>query len=217
MNLPKAETLILLAFLVCMSLWAISRCSESRADAVRKVREIEDGDSEERPSKQDTAQVLMAPKAPSNDLAENNASPPVSKTQEVATMPLPGGAPKRPTRSNETRSPAPESKAPVNTAAGSKLFVTIDGLKVRKEPGLKGETVAELKLYEPVTFLNKKTDWTQEISLGYEKVTDHWVKVRTQSGKEGWVFGAGVHYYKMKRQGVLDDKKSSEPPQKKQN
>jgi hypothetical protein len=88
---------------------------------------------------------------------------------------------------------------------------------VRKEPGLKGESVAELKLYEPVTFLNKKTEWTQEISLGYEKVTDHWVKVRTQSGKEGWVFGAGVHYYKMKRQGVLEDKKPAETAPKKKN
>jgi hypothetical protein len=32
-----------------------------------------------------------------------------------------------------------------------------------------------------------------------EKVTDYWVKVRTASGKTGWVFGAGLHYYKMKR------------------
>jgi hypothetical protein len=85
---------------------------------------------------------------------------------------------------------------------------------VRKEPGLKGETVAELKLFEPVTFLNQKTDWTQEISLGYEKVTDHWIKIRTQSGKSGWVFGAGVHYYKMKRKGVLETTKP-EPVKKK--
>lgn len=83
---------------------------------------------------------------------------------------------------------------------------------MRKEPGLKGETVAELRLYEPVTFLNQKTDWTQEISLGYEKVTDHWVKIRTQSGFEGWVFGAGVHYYKMKRQGVIEHTSPKKKP-----
>ena len=87
---------------------------------------------------------------------------------------------------------------------GATLYVTIEGLKMRKEPGLKSESVAKLALYEPVTFLNQKTEWTQEISLGYEKATDHWVKVRNKAGKEGWVFGAGVHYYKMKRKGVLE-------------
>jgi uncharacterized protein YgiM (DUF1202 family) len=84
------------------------------------------------------------------------------------------------------------------------LFVTIDGLKMRKEPGLKSETVAKLDLHEQVTFLNQRTEWSQEISLGYEKVTDHWVKVRSKAGKEGWVFGAGVNYYKGKRKGVMD-------------
>lgn len=83
--------------------------------------------------------------------------------------------------------------------AGVPLFVTIDGLKLRKEPGLKGEAIEQLKLNEQVTFLNQKTDWSQEINMDGEKVTDYWVKVRTASGKTGWVFGAGLHYYKMKR------------------
>ena len=111
----------------------------------------------------------------------------------------PGSKPARPSLSNQQ----PTATNPPANIKSSTLYVTIDGLNVRKEPGLKGETIAKLALYEPVTFLNKKTEWTQEISLGYEKVTDHWVKIRTQSGKEGWVFGAGVHYYKMKRQGVM--------------
>ena len=88
---------------------------------------------------------------------------------------------------------------------------------MRKEPGLKGEAVEQLKLYEPVTFLNQKTEWKQEISLGYEKVTDHWVKIRTASGKVGWVFGAGVHFYKTKREGVINDSKPAENTPKKKN
>jgi hypothetical protein len=75
---------------------------------------------------------------------------------------------------------------------------------MRKEPGLKSETVAKLDLYEQVYFMNEKTDYTQEINLGKEMATDYWVKVKTKSGKVGWVFGAGVHYYKQKRKGVLD-------------
>ncbi|MFN0176237.1 MAG: SH3 domain-containing protein [Saprospiraceae bacterium] len=213
MKLPKAEILILLAFLAFMAFWAMSKCTERRADSVRRDRNVEDTDSEERPVKRDTVVVQSAPKTPSNQIEENPAVPPVTQSAPTAVpAPRPGVAPRRPSLSTET-----PAAAPPPSTSGSTLFVTIDGLKVRKEPGLKGETVAELKLYEPVTFLNKKTDWTQEISLGYEKVTDHWVKVRTQSGKEGWVFGAGVHYYKMKRHGVLEDKKPVETTSKKKN
>ena len=217
MNIPKAETLILLAFLVCMALWATSKCSERRADSVRRVRTIEGSDNEERPSKQDTAVVQAAPKNPAPEVAENPAVPPVTQSQPVtAPAPKPGAAPKRPGLVSELK-PVSSGGSGGSSSSWSTLFVSIEGLKVRKEPGLKGETVAELKLYEPVTFLNKKTDWTQEISLGYEKVTDHWVKIRTQSGKEGWVFGAGVHYYKMKRPGVLEDKKPVPTAPKKKN
>lgn len=217
MKIPKAETLILLAFLVCTGMWAVSKCSSRRADSVRRVREIEGTDGEERPVKRDTV-IPSAPKTPSAEVTAPAPGPPVTQTTPTAVpTPQPGVAPKRPSISSTPSTAAPPEKAAPAAASGSTLFVTIDGLKVRKEPGLKGETLAELKLYEPVTFLNKKTEWTQEISLGYEKVTDHWVKVRTQSGKEGWVFGAGVHYYKMKRQGVLEDKKPAEPTPKKKN
>lgn len=216
MNLPKSETFILLAFLVCTALWAITKCSESRADAVRKVRQVEDPEEEDRPEKKDTAAKPVAPVKPSNEapVTQNPVPPPSLAPQTAPAVSRPGSIPKRP-----SNTPPPEQAPPAKntTTNNSTLYVTIEGLKVRKEPGLKGETLAELALYEPVTFLNKKTEWTQEISLGYEKVTDHWVKVRTQSGKEGWVFGAGVHYYKMKRQGVLPAQKTPEPSPKKKN
>lgn len=223
MKLPKAETLILIAFLICTLLWAVSKCSSRRADSVRRVREIEGTDAEDRPVKQDTAAVPAIQRAPAPEAQApvTNPGPPITQTPQTTVLtPKPGVAPRLPTLSNTPPPPAPKpanTSSAATSAGGSTLFVTIDGLKVRKEPGLKGETVAELKLYEPVTFLNKKTEWTQEISLGYEKVTDHWVKVRTGAGKEGWVFGAGVHYYKMKRQGVLEEKKPAENLPKKKN
>lgn len=215
MKLPKAEILILLAFLVCMALWTRTKCSERRADSVRKVRGMEDPDGEDRPIRRDTVVLAPAPKTPSNEMpiiAENPGMPVAKTPQTSLPAPQPGAAPKRPTLSN---TPATTTTPP--GTSGSTLFVTIEGLKVRREPGLKSETLAELKLNDPVAFLNKKTEWTQEISLGYEKVTDHWVKVRTQTGIEGWVFGAGVHFYKMKRQGVLEDKKPADVTPKKKN
>ena len=200
MKFPKIETLIIFVFFGCVALWAVSKCSAKRADFVRTAR---DSDEEERPVRRDTVvvqQPAQQPAPPHVNTQNPTPQPPVTTAPVSSTpAPQPGNKPSRPALSNQ-----PSQAAPSASASSSMLYATIDGLKVRKEPGLKGETIAKLALYEPVTFLNKKTDWTQEISLGYEKVTDHWVKIRTQSGKEGWVFGAGVHYYKMKRQGVME-------------
>ncbi|MEQ1744837.1 MAG: SH3 domain-containing protein, partial [Saprospiraceae bacterium] len=84
------------------------------------------------------------------------------------------------------------------------LYVTIDGLNMRKAPSKKSALVARLHLHEQVLFLNKKSEKPEEINLGLEKVTDYWVNIQTKSGLEGWVFGAGVHYYKIKRKGVAE-------------
>ena len=208
MKLPKVETLIIFVFFGCVALWAVSKCSAKRSDFVRKVQDI--GDDEDRPVRRDTIVVQQPPaQQPIVQQPVNTQSPAPSPPaqQPAASIPVPAGSPtqqpgSKPARPSLSNQQPTTTNPPANTKS-STLYVTIDGLKVRKEPGLKGETIAKLALYEPVTFLNKKTEWTQEISLGYEKVTDHWVKIRTQSGKEGWVFGAGVHYYKMKRQGVM--------------
>lgn len=199
MKLPKVETLIIFVFFGCVVLWAVSKCSTERADFVRHVRELGDDEQEDRPVRRDTVVVQQpAQQQPVNTQSPSAAPPAVASPAPSTPAPQPGVKPARPALSNQPN--PPKAQNPASNAKYSTLYVSIDGLNVRKEPGLKSETVAKLALYEPVTFLNQKTDWTQEISLGSEKVTDHWVKVRTQSGKEGWVFGAGVHYYKMKRQ-----------------
>lgn len=211
MKLPKIETLIVLVFFGCVALWAVSKCSSRRAEIGRRVKEMAE-DTEDRPIRRDTvfvpaSGVTAAPPSNVPQLQPSTTSAPAPVTSSQAT---PQAAPKltKPVlqKTPAVTAPAPATSAPA-AATGSKyptLFVTIDGLKVRKTPGLKGELVAKLELYEPVTFLNKKSEKAEEISLGYEKVTDHWVKIKTREGKEGWVFGAGVHYYKMKRKGVLE-------------
>ncbi len=86
----------------------------------------------------------------------------------------------------------------------SRLFITIDGLNLRKTPDLNGDLIVKLPLFEEVFFLNEVTDSTYQINLGYEVAEEPWVKIRTKKGHEGWVYGAGVHYYKKKRAGVLE-------------
>ena len=220
MKIPKSESLIFIAFLGCVALWAVSKCSSRRSDIVRKVRDLDTDDLiEDRPVHHDTV-VAVAPQqtAPTTDKTAVGkpipAAPPPPPTQYTATLRQPGAKPERPPETTVKPSAKPvEPAAKSNTT----LYVTIEGLKVRKEPGLKGETIEQLDLYAPVTFLNQKTEWKQEISLGYEKVTDHWVKIRTETGKIGWVFGAGVHFYKMKRGGVIKENTPAETSPKKKN
>jgi hypothetical protein len=102
---------------------------------------------------------------------------------------------------NPTPPPPPPQ---TRTEVVSRLYITIDGLKMRKAPELNSEVIVQLPLFEEVYFLNEVTDSTQEISLGYEVANEPWVKVRTKKGHEGWVYGAGVNYYKKRRAGVLE-------------
>ena len=204
MQLPKIETLIIFVFLACVALWGISKCSNRRSTLVRS-QPIQEDEREERPIRRDTVArpvptptTTSVPPPPPANIQRPTPQPAATTTAPVATTTAPGLKP--------ARTPAATTTAPTTAAAPkySTLYVTIDGLKMRKTPDLKGDLVTKLELYEPVFFLNQKSEKTEEISLGYEKVTDHWVKVRTREGKEGWVFGAGVHYYKMKRKGVMD-------------
>ncbi len=82
------------------------------------------------------------------------------------------------------------------------LYVSIDDLNVRSDPGINGKIITTLKLFEEVTFLNEVTNFEQEINLGFEVAKEPWVKIKTERGYVGWVYGAGVHYYKKSRKPV---------------
>ncbi|MCB0570957.1 MAG: SH3 domain-containing protein [Phaeodactylibacter sp.] len=82
------------------------------------------------------------------------------------------------------------------------LYVTVDGMNMRSGPGLNFRIVERLQLYDEVEFLGEVTDTTQEINLGQITTDEPWVKVKTRKGNAGWVYGAGVSYYKKKLEGV---------------
>ncbi len=183
-KIPRVESLILAAFLLSVALWAISKCSETRRERIQMVQTEEE---------ELRAQDRIAPKRDTVYLPQPQPTP--TQQPKNANPSL-----KRPTLVQE---PQPETTAtPVAAAQYSTLYVTIEGLNVRKEPNRHSPVLEQLKLYQPVLYLNKKSDQPEEINLGKEKVTDYWIHIRTPSGKEGWVFGAGLHYYPMKRPGV---------------
>lgn len=93
-------------------------------------------------------------------------------------------------------------QAPSTAPALSKLYVSIEGLKVRKSPRRDAEILESLVLFEEVYFLNEVTDSTSIVNLGKQTVSEPWVKIQTRKGRSGWVFGAGVHYYRRKHPGA---------------
>ncbi len=77
------------------------------------------------------------------------------------------------------------------------LYATIDGLNMREEPHLASPILKRLKLYEEVYYLNELTEKRQTIDWGSDIVTEEpWLKVQTDDGRIGWVYGAGLHFYK---------------------
>lgn len=82
------------------------------------------------------------------------------------------------------------------------LYVTIENLALRAGPGLNYQVVDRLKLFDEVNFLQEVTDSLYEIKLGSITPREPWVKVRSAKGRDGWVYGAGVDFYKYELEGV---------------
>ncbi|MCB0589347.1 MAG: SH3 domain-containing protein [Phaeodactylibacter sp.] len=83
------------------------------------------------------------------------------------------------------------------------LYVTVNGVNMRTGPGLRFRILERLELYDEVEFLGEVSDTTQEIKLGENLLTNEpWVKVKTQKGNQGWIYGACVDFYKHQLQGV---------------
>lgn len=203
--MPKIETLIIGVFCFAVILWAWSKCSSKREELAQRRSTEEETDV--RPVRRDTVHAIQ----PQQPVVVQAPAPPPQQTVGGYPVARPGSSQAHPAPQNLPQPAQQTAQQPVQNqvqpAAPQRvvenrtvLYGTIDGLKVHKEPGTKSPAVDKLKLYEDVTFLSQKTDWEEELSLAYNlpAVKDHWVKIRTKRGKEGWVFGAGVHYYKMK-------------------
>jgi len=78
----------------------------------------------------------------------------------------------------------------------TKLYAWVDKLNLRSEPTTKSEIVAVIKEGTQLTFLNEKTEYTERINLRGTLHNEPWLKVKTEDGKEAWVFGGAVKFYK---------------------
>jgi Na+-transporting methylmalonyl-CoA/oxaloacetate decarboxylase gamma subunit len=177
--LSKIEYIVIGLFAIIFLVWAVSKCSSHKEQAQDAAAVEAQEDSLANATKPNAAAAAPQPVAAAA----------ADSTKPAATQPV--------------EQPAAQPNK-VQEPQGSKLYVTIDKLKLRKAPGLKSETLGELKLFDEVYFMDEVTDSTFEVNLGKEIAKEPYVKVKTKRGTVGWVYGAGVHYIKKKRSGVLE-------------
>ena len=174
--LPKIEILIILVFFASFMAWAISKC-----DATKKSFQDDD------PIEGTISTADDTPTIDSTNISSDNSN---------NTFPS-GEAPQLSTNTPTTNQPAISQQPRY-----SKLYITIDGMKMRTGPSLDSTVITQMKLFEQVDFLNEFTDSTYQINLGYEMADEPWFKIQHR-GKVGWVYGAGVNFYKKKREGAF--------------
>jgi len=178
--LPKFEVIIIAVFFFSFILWAASRCGDVKKTVAENVAIDASIDST----------VVESTKPTDIRTAYLDSLDRVRRIDSLNAI-----------RSDTARIDAEGNKT---ETYGGRLYITINNLKVRKFPGLKEEVVGQLPLFEEVIFMDEVTDSTYQINLGYEIADEPWVKIKTKKGTVGWVYGAGVNYYKQKRTGVLE-------------
>jgi hypothetical protein len=199
--LSKVEYIVIGVLALIFLMWTVSKCNAHKEEAQDQAA-IE--------SQEDSLAQAENKKLPP-PIAQQPAAQPQPASSPDTYQPIDGSAPAttaaQPAADNATGAKPGQAQATQTTtnadAGRSKLFVTIDKLKVRKTPGLKGELLGELKLFDEVYYMDEVTDSSYTVNLGTEKANEPYVKIKTKRGTVGWVYGAGVHYVKKKRSGVL--------------
>ncbi len=76
------------------------------------------------------------------------------------------------------------------------VYAWVDQLRVRQLPMLDAPVIIEVAEGDTLFFLNEKTVEKVQLTLREKKFNEPWLKVRTQSGHEGWVYGGGVTLFR---------------------
>jgi Bacterial SH3 domain len=171
----RTEALIVLIFFFFFIIWGISKCrSRSKAPAFDE----------------ETAKAIADSTAMDS---LNNLSADFPKSDSLLAT-LQGGT---------LQGGVPQSEPIIQTVYATKLYVSIEGLKLRRGPSIDSPFITRLPLFDELVFLNEVSDSTDIISLSETIIANEpWVRVRSSKGQEGWVYGAGVHYYKLKYPGM---------------
>lgn len=195
--LSRMDLLIGIVLLSIFLLWSASKCKETKEQLQEEaqtevvVDSLKDSSKKEKEINDVLAEALR--KKREEQAAKAAALAKADSVKNAALLKQDSSAVVSTTKPAATSSTAP---------AASKLFITIDKLKIRSSPGLKSKVLGELPLFSEVYFMDEVTDSIYSLSLGKEMAHEPYIKVKTKRGTVGWVYGAGVNYYKKKREGV---------------
>ena len=86
-----------------------------------------------------------------------------------------------------------------------KINVLVEGLRLREHPTLNAKVIDGLEENTELTYLDEKTDFTEEITLRGVNYNQPWFKVSFKD-KVGWVYGGGVSKIQNKQNKIEDSK-----------
>ncbi|MEL7020598.1 MAG: SH3 domain-containing protein [Bacteroidota bacterium] len=72
------------------------------------------------------------------------------------------------------------------------VYPWVDQLRIRSTPGTKGAVLGKLKEHESLEYLGEETVDLHETSLRGKTVKAPWIKVKTENGITGWIFGGAT-------------------------
>ena len=98
--------------------------------------------------------------------------------------------------------PAPIAAAPADTLAadpapapyteGEVVTAWVDGLFVRAQPQQGSEVVTQVAGNTPLTFTGEASEESEVLMLRGVVFDEPWLRVRTATGEQGWVYGGAV-------------------------
>ncbi|MBP7821498.1 MAG: SH3 domain-containing protein [Saprospiraceae bacterium] len=184
-NWFRIEVFAILGFFLLFMMWSISKCKKTKAEfAEKELSEIEQGSADSLASNDQPNDEGIIP---STSIIDKNVKPdPTTTKAPAATTPKPQASVEPPSRFS-------------GEGGKAKLYVVINQLNLRTSPGLNATLIAKLNLFDEVLFTGEVTDTTSKINLGGVMANEPWIRVQTSNGKIGWVYGAGVSYYKKKK------------------
>ena len=173
--LIKFEFIVFGALLLLLLVWGSRKCSRTQADLEAQAIEEEEDAA--------TQALIDSLAAVAANAGNQQQSRPAQPAPNVARDTMRGG------------------NLEIIRERITPLYVLIDGLNMRSGPGLEYEIVDRFPLHEEIYFMRDVTDSIYEINLGKRTFNAPWVKVQSRKGREGWVYGACVDYYKYTLEG----------------
>lgn len=187
--LSRFEFIILVLFVGSLMVWIISECRSTQLEY--ELEQLEQQIQESR-------QKVTQDEPPETPAIEAPVSKPVTLSEPAKTNVIASDLP-GPPASATPATVTPPTQGPVM----SKLYVTIDQLKLRTKPDLTSQVMRQLSLFDEVYFMNSVSENVDTINLGNGIAAEPWIFVQTKDGMKGWVYGAGINYYKKKNPKAL--------------